>query len=205
LPGYGTPAASPGYGTPAAYGAPGGYGLRPTFQPATWLLQLTSGARNLLTTFIALGTVFFIALVAIYAVAVAAAGGGVSDAVTALAADRTLTGAYTTLGKDLTSFGQDTENCNQNLACVTKLDGQVAGDLKTFSGQLASTRVPAGAAADKALVSADVNALTQDFTQLSRATTATQYESIVNSTGVEAKLNTFAQDVQTLDSNLTSY
>jgi uncharacterized membrane protein YfbV (UPF0208 family) len=179
--------------------------VRPVFQPATWLLPLTSGARNLMTAFIALGAVFLVVLIVVYAAVLSTAGSAVGDTATAIAAENTLDGAYTTLGNELTSFGQATENCNENLTCVTKLDGQMAGEFKTLSGRLANTRVPAGAAADKAQVGADADALVRAFTKLSQATTATQYESTVTSTGLEKTLNGFQQDSATLETKLKSY
>jgi hypothetical protein len=105
----------------------------------------------------------------------------------------------------MTNFSQATTNCNQNLTCITKLDGQMAGNFTTFSGELANIQVPAGAASAKAKVVADSNTLAQDFTQLSKATTSDQYDSIASSTGVENELNTFQSDVNALDQKLLSY
>jgi hypothetical protein len=159
-----------------------------------------------MTAFLVIGAVgvvlYVVLIVATTSVSVTT---GVSDAVTAQAASQTLTPAYTKLGKSLTALGGDTQNCNGNLICVEKLAGQVGGDFTSFSVQLASTPVPAGAAADKARLLADSNALAQDFTRMSHATTAAQYESIASSTGAVARLSTFKQDLDTFDTKLTSY
>ena len=77
-PGYGS--AQPGYGAPQqpygtpGYGAPAGWGgQQPPAQPASWLLQLSSGARGLLTTFMVLGVVFLVGYIVVFSMFVSSA------------------------------------------------------------------------------------------------------------------------------------
>jgi hypothetical protein len=205
--GYGAPAAADygmpaGYGAPAGSGAPGGYGVRPVFQPATWLLPLTSAARNLVTTFIVLGSLVLAGYIAAYAVLI---GSVVSSTVSTVTAISQLDRSYTTLSDSLDTWEQATASCDKNLPCVTKQDSNAASAFNTFSGQLASTPVPAAAAADKARLSADAATAAADFTQLSKTTTDDQYQSTIDSTGLQQTLNAFDRDFNTLIKNLRSY
>ncbi|HEY0936486.1 MAG TPA: DUF4389 domain-containing protein [Trebonia sp.] len=189
-PGYGIPPA-PGYGPPAPYGAPGGYGVRPVFQPATWLLPLTSGARKLVTTFIVLGSLFLAGYLALYAVLIGSTVGRVDRTVTTISQ---LNGYHHTLVTTSEALDKAAKACGQELACVTKVDGQYAGAFQTFSDQLARTSVPASANQDMIRLSTDSSALAEDYLQLSQATTAAQYQSALDSNGVQDKLSGFNQD-----------
>ena len=204
-PGYGAPAAygpsAPGYAAPAAYGAPGGYGVRPLFQPATWLLPLTSGARKLVTTFIVLGSLFLVGYIALYAVIVNVA---VSSTVNTVNTVNTLNTNYTALSTNLDSWEKATTSCNGNLTCVTSQDGKAAHLFATFSSQLAGTSVPSGSAAAKAKVAADAAAAAQDLTQLSKATTASQYQATVDSTGLQQTLDDFDTDFAALTESVST-
>lgn len=202
---YGTPAGysvPAGYGTPVGYGAPAGYGVRPVFQPTTWLLPLTSAAKKLMTTFIVLGSLILVAYIVIYAVII---GSAVSDTQTATTAISQLNRSYTTLTNSLNTWEQATTSCNQNLACVTSQDSKAAAAFNTFSGQLANTSVPAGAAADKARLGTAAAGSAQDFVQLSKATSAAQYKSTITSTGLQNTLNGFDQDFTALIAQLQTY
>ena len=202
---YGAPeayGAPQGYGAPVpAYGAPGGYSVRPAFQPATWLLALTSGARKLMTTFIVLGSLFLVAYVALYSVIVGSAVSTTVDSVTAI---RQLESSHTALSNSLDAWEQATTDCDHNLACVTKQDGNAASAFNTFSSELATTSVPAGAAADKARLSATAVAAALDFTRLSKATSDSQYQSTFSSEGLQQTLDDFDQNFTALITNLQS-
>ena len=191
--GYGAPV--PGYAAPAAYGAPGGYGVRPLFQPATWLLPLTAGARKLVITFIVLGSLFLVGYIALYASLV---GKAINSAVNTVTTVNQLNNEYTTLTDSLNAWGKATRACDQNLTCVTNEDSQAASYFTTFSSQLASTPVPAGSATAKAKVAADAAVAAQDLTQLGKATTVSQYEATVQSTGLQQTLDNFDTDFAAL-------
>ncbi|MCW2890578.1 MAG: hypothetical protein JWO75_67 [Actinomycetia bacterium] len=198
--GYGAP--DPGYGAPAGYGAPGGYGVRPLFQPATWLLPLTTAAKKLVTTFIVLGSLTLVGYIALYAALI---GSTVSSTENAVAAANQLNSSYTTLTNSLNAWDQASTNCKGNLACVTKEDGKAASAFNTFSSQLANTSVPAGAAADKARLSAAAATSAHDFIQLSKTTSISQYQSTIASTGLQRALSGFDQDFTALITQLQTY
>lgn len=200
-PGY----APQGYGDPVpGYGAPAGYGEWPAFQPATWLLPLTSGARKLVTVFIALGVVFLAALLSSWAAIIITADNGASNAITASDAIRQVNAGYVTLGDKLATLDQAMANCDQNLTCVTGQDAIAARAFSAFSRQLAATAVPAGAEAAKAKLSADVTATGNDYAQLGRSTTVAQYQSTVASTGVLQMANAADADYRALIKTLQS-
>jgi hypothetical protein len=204
--GYGAPA--PGYGAPAGYGPAGGYNVRPVFQPATWLLPLTAGARNLVTTFIVLGALLYGGATAVNISSFGSVSFGsvssIDDSATATVALDQLNSSYATLSNSLTALSKATSAC-AGLTCVTKEDAKAASAFGTFSDQLANTTVPAGAAADKAKLAATAAASQRDFTQLSEATSAGQYQSTVASSGYQQTLNTFDSDFNALTAKLQSY
>jgi hypothetical protein len=179
--------------------------VRPVFQPATWLLPLTSGARKLVTTFIVLGLLFFGAYVTTEAVSIGSTVGKVSDTATAITATNQLNSSYTTLSDKLSALEQASSNCDQNLTCVQGQDSKAASAFTAFSSHLANTTVPGGAAADKARLSAAATTVTQDYTRLSQAATADQYRSMFFSIGLQKSLDDVAQDFTDLVKSLQSY
>jgi hypothetical protein len=179
--------------------------VRPVFRPATWLLPLTSGAKKLMTTFIVLGVLFLVGYVAIYGVIVRSAVNSASGTATAVTAINQLDSSYTTLTHSLDAWEQASASCDQNLACVTKEDTKAASAFSTFSGQLANTPVPAGADAAKARLAAAAAASQQDFIQLSKTTSASQYQSTVVSTGFQQTLNGFDADFNALTAQLRTF
>jgi hypothetical protein len=216
---YGTPGSAygtPGWGSgspsdfpqqPGGYGVPdypaaGGYGVaagyhqaQPTAQPRNWSLPLTSAAKGLVTTIIVLGVLLDVGL------------GARNFITTTSAFDRGYAGhqlrtSYTTLSNSLDAWHQATVNCGQNLTCVTRQDGKAAALFTTFSSQLASTSVPADSTAAKAKVAADSATVAQDLTQLSKATTASQYDATVASTGLQQELHAFDTDFAALMTGL---
>jgi hypothetical protein len=201
--GYGTPV---GYGAPAAgYGAPAVYSLRPVFQPATWLLPLTSAARKLMTAFIVIGSLIAVLYIALYIALIASAAGSANNNNTASNATIQLSNSYAALTTSLTTWEQATTACDQNLTCVTKEDSTAASAFKAFSSQLSATAVPSGAEADKARLTAVSASAGQDFTRLSQATSNSQYQSIISSTSLESTLNSVDSDYTALVNNLQTY
>jgi hypothetical protein len=205
-PGYGAPAgygaAVGGYGAAVGYGVPGGYGVRPVFQPVTWLLPLTSAARTLVTTFIVLGALFAALYVGLYAVIIGSAINSAGQMGTAGIAVSELGSSYTALSTQLNTLDQANTACGQDLSCTTQVDSKYASAFDTFSGQLASIPVPNGSAAAEARLSADATTAAQDYTQLSQATTAAQYQSLVASTGIEQTLDSVDSDYTALVTSL---
>jgi hypothetical protein len=211
-PGYGTPAyGAPGYGAPGygapAYGAPGniqpaGYGPQPVARPASWLLLLTSGARQLVTVFIVLGAVLLIAYVALQGVLVGKASSGAVVATTAIPKLET---AYSTLDDQLDSVDKAVSACAGKLACVAPLDAKTAGYFRDFGSQLAATPLPAGALPAAATLTVVTSSLSQDFTELSQAATPAQYQSTVADSSLQSTLSDFDTDFSALMQKLASY
>jgi hypothetical protein len=184
-----------GYGAPAGYGGPGGYGLQPVVQPVTWLLTLTSGAKNLVTTFIVLGVV----VSGGYGVAESLfVGSAVSTAVNSVNTSNRVVDSFNTLA-DKTSKGQRAvDDCGNNMACVSRQETTMAGYFQTFSDEVAGTPVPASAAAAKAKVLTDAATLTQDYQQLAAAKTDAQYQATAGRLDVQGETDTLNNDVNAL-------
>jgi Domain of unknown function (DUF4389) len=209
-PGYGAPTAgydpTVGYGASAASGVPAGYNSpRPAFQPATWLLQLTTGARKLVTSFIVIGALFVVVYIVAAVLLIALSAGAVNNNNTAATAIPELNSSYNTLTSSMNTWEQAQTSCNQNLTCVTKADGKAATAFSTFSSQLSATAVPSTSDAEKAKLSAVSASAAQDFSQLSHATSVAQYQSIVSGTGVQSTLTSFESDYTTLINKLQTY
>jgi hypothetical protein len=155
--------------------------------------------------FIVLGSVFLVAYIVVYSVVIGSAVNSANNGATAVSAINQLNGSYSTLTSSLTAGEQAATSCNQNLTCVTKQDSKAASAFQRFSSQLASTPVPAGAAADKARLSSDSAALAQGYTELSKATSTAQYQSTFASIGLQQRLNGFGQDFTALGGLLQTY
>jgi hypothetical protein len=176
--------------------------VRPLFQPRTWLLPLTSTAKKLVTTFIVLGVLVLVGYVAFYALII---GSAVRSANNGAATVSQLGGSYIALTNSLNSVDQATSKCGaDDLTCVTSQDGKAATAFATFSAQVASTPVPASAAADKARLVAAATASSQGYRQLSKATSGTQYESIVGKIGLQKTVTGFDQNFTALITDLAS-
>ena len=203
--GYGQPE---GYGYPAAAGygsaAPMGYSGQPAFQPPRWLLSLPAAAKRLVTVFIVLGTVFVIAYIALIAIALGSAGNQASSIVTAQDALNQVGTSYNTLTTNLTSWENATKACNGNLTCVTGQDVKAAGYLTSFHHQLTGIPMPPDSVAAATRLDQDTTKAVAGFTQLSKVTTAAQYNSVFASTGLETTLNNFDTDYTALVNALQS-
>lgn len=198
-PGYGDPAGygTPGYGQPAGWDTPGAYAGQPASQPGSWLLTLTSGARNLVVAMIVLGAVLLVG----YQVANQIF---VNRSISSLTARIQLNSALDTLSEETTAYQHATADC-QNQACISKQAAVAASDFNAFSEQLATISVPASASAAKDRVDADTAAIASDFTRLSGATTGAQYNAIHASSGLQQTLDAWEQDVNALQAQLNPY
>jgi hypothetical protein len=200
-PGYGAPAGPGyGYGAPTGYGAPAGYGARPLFQPASWSLLLTSGAKRLVTTFIVLGAVLWIADIGLQVAHVRSE----VNAVIASNATAALSTSYGTLNSQLTTWNNAVQACNKNLPCVTSQDATAATDFSAFASRLQAILLPASAASAGARLEADATTMARDFTVLSQSTTVSQYQSTFASTGLAGFSTEFNTDYLALGKDLAS-
>ena len=193
-----------GYLAGPGYGAPAGFGMRPLFQPATWALLLTSGAKKLVTTFIVLGVVVLLAYIALVGLAVSKAG-STSNALVASNAIASLNTSYGTLNSQLTAWQKASQACDQNLPCVTSQDAKAATEFSSFASRLQATALPASAMSAGARVDADATTMAQDFTTLSKTTTASQYQSTFTSTGLARTSSEFNTDFSALSKELLSF
>lgn len=207
VPGYGAAGyGAPGYGYGYGYGAPAGYG-RPVFQPATWLLRLTAGARRWVTAFIVIGALFLAGQVTLNAVTVANGLHGFRglDSVRGRIDRDQLSTSYAALNAAMTAWQSATIACDHKLTCVTRQDVTAARGFNTFADQMIDPLVPRGAAADQDRLIADARTLSRDFARLSKATTGTGYEETFAAIGLQRHLDAFDSDYRALAGNLRSY
>ena len=200
-PGYGT--AGSVYGTPSGYDAPRGYGTpRPAFRPASWRLTLTFAAKGLVVLFLALGALIWAGVIVVDSIVMTNATNRSNTVNAANNAINQLNNSYGTLSSNLTKWQATVKACDTNFTCVTKADGNAAGYFSTFASQLQATPMPSGAAAAASKLHSDATLAAQDFTQLSKAATVSQYRKAVASTGLQQTLDTFDQDFNALGTAL---
>jgi hypothetical protein len=194
-PGYGLAGAS--YAGPAAYGQPAG----PTRwlggeQP--WRLVLSSGAKGLVGMFLAIGALVFVLYAVLIGVAISS-----STTVSKAAAELSVKTAYDSLGSTVTSFDSKVSACGGKLSCVNRVDAQMSRAFATFGSQLHGVAMPTPASsAASATLQSDANQIATDFQQLSTASSASQYQQTVTSTGLEGRLSQFDADYQNLNQAL---
>jgi hypothetical protein len=200
-PGYGT--AESVYDTSTGYDAPGEYGTtRPVFQPASWRLTLTSAAKGLVVLFLVLGALIWAGIIVVNSIVVANNTNRSNNVNTANHAIDQLNHSYDTLAGNLNKWQATVKACGTNFTCVTKADGNAAAYFSTFASQLQATPMPSGAAAAASKLHSDATQAAQDFTQLSKATSVSQYQSTVASTGLQQTLDSFDQDFNALGTTL---
>ncbi|MGD0705829.1 MAG: DUF4389 domain-containing protein [Trebonia sp.] len=189
------------YAYPVApgYPAPASYGTKPVFQPATWNLLLTSGAKKLVTTIIVLGAVIWVAEIGLQVARVHSA----TNAVVASNAIAALNTSYGTLSSQVTAR-ENALNACQNQTCATRQDARAAAEFAVFASRLQAIPLPASAASAAARLDADATAAARDFTAVSKTTTASQYQSTITSSGLDKVLNRFSTDYSALGQELDS-
>jgi hypothetical protein len=199
-PGYGVPGdGAPGYGPPG-YGFAGGYG-GPVFQPATWLLRLTAGARRWVTAFIVIGALVLVGQTTYDVMRIRS---GIHSFAASI--DRSqLSTSYADLNRTMTAWASATAACDQKLSCVTKQDAKASRGFSTFADQAYDPLVPGSVAADQSRLIQSARTMAHDFTRLSASTTVAGYEATFASIGLQQHLDTFNTDYQSLADNLRSY
>jgi len=181
--------AQPGYGQPPAYRAEPG---SPAPVAVHWRLVLSSGARKLVVFFLALGAAALVACIVVTIVVVNMAGSRAN-------AVNQVSQAHTSLVKKVHALQAETAACQANISCVTKLDGKAADDFLAFNSTLSSTAMPdsASAAASQKLQQ-DTSRIAADLRSLSHATSASQYQQTLASSGLQQALTQFDADYQQL-------
>jgi hypothetical protein len=181
--------AEPGYGQPPAYRAEPG---SPAPAAAHWRLVLSSGARKLVGFFLVLGAAAFVAYIVLTAV-LANKAGSQANAVNQVSQ------AHTSLVKKVNALQADTAACQGNISCVTKLDGKAADAFLAFNSALSSTAMPDSASASASQkLQHDTSRIAADLRSLSHATSASQYQQTLASSGLQQALTEFGADYQGL-------
>jgi hypothetical protein len=184
---------SPGYGAPQGYGFQPGYGQAGYVAQLgygaggelSWRLILSGAARKLMVGFLVLGVLISVGIGVTDAVVISNGGNAV---VAAIAANQVETDAIPVTNA-VNNYSAGVKACNGQLACVAKLDRQVAATFNTFAGQLRTIPMPSQAtAANTALVSS-VSRTASIFARLGAATSAAQYNNIDFSAGLNQALN----------------
>ena len=211
-PGYAPGYGNPGYGTPASvygapggyvYGGPGGYGPGQTvFQPASWQLVLSRGARQLVILFLVLGVLMGIFNGAGNALSLSHALQRARDISTASNAIGTVNSSYSTLTTQMNQWHYTVSACDQNLTCVAKADASAATNFSDFASELRATAMPSGASAAASQVYSDATRVAQEYAQLSQAGTVAAYQHTFTRLGLQQSLNRFDQDFNALGTAL---
>jgi Domain of unknown function (DUF4389) len=205
--GYGQPAppyAGPGYALAGAGAAgPVGYG-----QPAVatrwlggdqpWRLVLSSGAKGLVGMFLAIGVLVLVLYAVLIGVAVSSSN-TVSKATAALSVE----GAYASLSTTVATFDSNVSGCGGKLSCVNRVDARMSRAFRTFGSDLHGVAMPTPAStAASATLQSDANQIATDFQRLSTASSVSQYQQTVASTGLEGLLSQFDADYRSLGRTL---
>ena len=188
-PGY---AAQPGYAQ-AGYGAPAA-------EPAdrlSWRLVLSTAARKLVVLFIVLGVV----LGAVNGAVEAALAG---NSVSALAAAEQVVTDLAPARTALDNYSTNVQACKGKLNCVEALDRKVAGTLNASAGQLRGIAMPSRATAANAALAASVSNTAAIFAKLGTATSAGQYVSEAQASGLQQSVDQINQAYNNLGTALSS-
>ena len=209
LPAYG---AQPGYGQAgygqagygqAGYGQAGygqaGYGAQPGGMTGglSWRLVLSATARKLVVGFIVLGVLI-------------AVGNGVFEGtvlghgVSAVTAAKDVSTDVVPVRNALNNYSTDVQACKGSLACVTALDRKVSATLSTFADQLRATPMPSHATAANAALATAASNTAAIFARLGAATTANQYISEAQSSGLQQSVDAINQAYTNLGTALSS-
>ena len=159
-------------------------GLAAPAATTPWQLVVSGTARTLVTVAIVVGAIGYAA----DSYASTQLFGNALNTGNRVVADNAVTDAYNKLASVLTGFQAKTQNCQQNLACVTDLDSQVASAFSSFGQSLANADVPSGFSADVAALTRDNTKVQGDFGQLAATKSASQYTSVASSLGLQPDL-----------------
>jgi Domain of unknown function (DUF4389) len=223
--GYGQPGAGhgqPGYEPPAGYGQPappypgpgsalagagdaGPVGYGPPAAGTRWLgggepwrLVLSSAAKGLVGMFLAIGLLVLVLYAVLIGVAVSS-NNTVSKATAALSVES----AYASLSTTVATFDSNVSGCGGKLSCVNRVDARMSRAFGTFGSDLHGVAMPTPASsAASATLQSDANQIATDFQRLSTASSVSQYQQTVASTGLEGRLSQFDADYRSLGRTL---
>jgi hypothetical protein len=197
LQGYGDP--QQGYGPPQPGYAQAGYGAPAagTAGGPSWRLVLSETARRLVVLFIVLG-------VLLGAVNGAVQGALASNRVSALTAAEQVAADVAPVRDSLDNYSTSVQACDKKLSCVEGVDRKVASTLSTFAAQLRGIAMPSQATAANAALASAVSDTAAIFAKLSTATSATQYISEAQSSGLQQSVDKINQAYDNLGTALSS-
>jgi hypothetical protein len=160
----------------------------PPLQSAGWGLALTRTAKGLLVAFITLGLI----TVGYQFWSVGRLTGQWGRVVALIRWEA----ATRELDANMTRWQTATQACNQDVvACLAQADGQAALSVSVFASQVQDISMPAAAAPYAAAAEGDAIKVAQDLTELSQATTLTQYNMDYATTLVQADIANLYQDM----------
>ncbi len=112
-------------------------------------------------------------------------------------------GAYASLSTTVATFDSNVSGCGGKLSCVNRVDARMSQAFAKFGSNLHGLPMPTRASgAASATVQADANQIATDFQRLSTASSVSQYQQTVASTGLEGLLNQFDADYRSLGRTL---
>ena len=147
-----------------------------------------------------LGVILLVGYGALIAVIASTSG---NNTVTRAEATISVEAAFATLSSTLSGFDSKVAACQGRLSCVNKVDAQMSQAFGRFAQDMHAISMPSGASAAAAdQIRSDANQASEDFTRLSKVSSAAQYQQVVASTGLEALLRRFDADYQALGAAL---
>jgi hypothetical protein len=173
--------ADPGYGAGTAEGR-------------QWRLVLSAPARKLV--------IFFIVFVAMGVSVVNAIQA--ANSVSTLTTTLEVTAATVPVRATLNDYSSQLTACHGELTCVTSLDRTMANALTTYGDVLQAISVPSPAAAAKARLITTASSTAATFAELGAATSASQYDSTLRSSGVVREMAQLGTAYDNLISALAS-
>jgi hypothetical protein len=111
--------------------------------------------------------------------------------------------AYSSLSTTVAAFGSSVSGCAGKLSCVNRVDARMSGAFGKFGSDLHGIAMPTPASSTaSATVQSDANQIATDFQRLSTASSVSQYQHTVASTGLQGLLSQFDADYQSLNQAL---
>jgi Domain of unknown function (DUF4389) len=164
-----------------------------------WRLVLPGNAKTLVTVTLVVG---LLGLGGYVGGLVAIIGGAANNAQQQANAYNTVTTAYNHLRTVVGSFEGKVQACDENLTCVTKLDGQVAKAFQTFGSQLQGAGVPSSDSGEASALTLANTGVVNGFNMLAAAQSASQYSSVASSVNLEGYLDNWQRDYNQLSKSL---
>jgi type VI protein secretion system component VasK len=127
-----------------------------------------------------------------------------SNRVSAVTAAAQVAAGVSPVRSVLNNYSASEQACQGKLNCVEALDKKVAGTLNTFAGQLRGIAMPSQAVAANAALASAVSDTAVIFAKLGTATSATQYISEAQSSGLQQAVNRINQAYDDLGTALGS-